>query len=890
MLPSVVLCMALLASAAAMTCPDGRVTQDGSSCCLSPSGVYTSCPLPHAVCCEDHLHCCSESSTCDLEHNKCVNATESLEMVKRIPTRLLPKSSQMIPTFSEDTNYRTMCADKTRCPTAYSCLKTGDAFGCCRLKQGVPCSDGKHCCHKGHKCSEDGRFCIEQKDSKLFEKTRDVPCDDTTACPDNATCCKTTTGGWACCPMPEAVCCDDHVHCCPHGTKCNLASSTCDNATSSIPWLEKLPTINRQSAKGQDVPCDDTTACPVNATCCKTTTGGWACCLMPEAVCCDDHVHCCPHGTKCNLASSTCDNATSSIPWLEKLPTINRQSAKGQDVPCDDTTACPDNATCCKTTTGGWACCPMPEAVCCDDHVHCCPHGTKCNLASSTCDNATSSIPWLEKLPTINRQSAKGQDVPCDDTTACPDNATCCKTTTGGWACCPMPEAVCCDDHVHCCPHGTKCNLASSTCDNATRSIPWLEKLPTINRQSAKGQDVPCDDTTACPVNATCCKTTTGGWACCLMPEAVCCDDHVHCCPHGTKCNLASSTCDNATSSIPWLEKLPTINRQSAKGQDVPCDDTTACPDNATCCKTTTGGWACCLMPEAVCCDDHVHCCPHGTKCNLASSTCDNATSSIPWLEKLPTINRQSAKGQDVPCDDTTACPDNATCCKTTTGGWACCPMPEAICCDDQKHCCPKGYVCDMLVQTCRSSGSPSSPWVQRKPAMKEMPTDVVSSSSESSRQKCDPFSSCSKDTTCCYMNKISKWGCCPLPEAVCCGDGEHCCPSGYKCNVKRTTCSRDTLVIPWYSKMEAEANQVPRTSVKCSMKDGCGSGTPCYQLPSGQLRYCPLAKAVCCSDMQHCCPSGYTCDLVGRSCTRADHRWDGWDEFITKRKPLIHL
>uniref|UniRef100_A0A671SA38 Granulins domain-containing protein n=1 Tax=Sinocyclocheilus anshuiensis TaxID=1608454 RepID=A0A671SA38_9TELE len=31
-------------------------------------------------------------------------------------------------------------------------------------------------------------------------------------------------------------------------------------------------------------------------------------------------------------------------------------------------------------------------------------------------------------------------DVPCNDTAACPDGTTCCKTKEGGWACCPLPE------------------------------------------------------------------------------------------------------------------------------------------------------------------------------------------------------------------------------------------------------------------------------------------------------------------------------------------------------------------------------------------------------------------------------------------------------------------
>lgn len=33
--------------------------------------------------------------------------------------------------------------------------------------------------------------------------------------------------------------------------------------------------------------------------------------------------------------------------------------------------------------------------------------------------------------------------------------------------------------------------------------------------------------------------------------------------------------------------------------------------------------------------------------------------------------------GNDVPCNDTAACPDGTTCCKTKEGGWACCPLPE---------------------------------------------------------------------------------------------------------------------------------------------------------------------------------------------------------------------
>lgn len=39
----------------------------------------------------------------------------------------------------------------------------------------------------------------------------------------------------------------------------------------------------------------------------------------------------------------------------------------------------------------------------------------------------------------------------------------------------------------------------------------------------------------------------------------------------------------------------------------------------------------------------------------------------------------------------------------------------------------------------------------------------------------------CPSGNTCCML-RSGQWGCCPLPDATCCSDGEHCCPSGYRC------------------------------------------------------------------------------------------------------------
>ena len=40
----------------------------------------------------------------------------------------------------------------------------------------------------------------------------------------------------------------------------------------------------------------------------------------------------------------------------------------------------------------------------------------------------------------------------------------------------------------------------------------------------------------------------------------------------------------------------------------------------------------------------------------------------------------------------------------------------------------------------------------------------------------------CPDANTCCRM-RSGDFGCCPLPEAVCCPDSRSCCPNGYRCD-----------------------------------------------------------------------------------------------------------
>uniref|UniRef100_A0AAQ4PWM3 Granulin b n=1 Tax=Gasterosteus aculeatus aculeatus TaxID=481459 RepID=A0AAQ4PWM3_GASAC len=108
----------------------------------------------------------------------------------------------------------------------------------------------------------------------------------------------------------------------------------------------------------------------------------------------------------------------------------------------------------------------------------------------------------------------------------------------------------------------------------------------------------------------------------------------------------------------------------------------------------------------------------------------------------------------------------------------------------------------------------------------------------------CDAQTSCPRDTTCCFMDQTRKWGCCPLPKAVCCHDGDHCCPSGHTCEPHRSSCSKGPLVlVPWFSKLSARSEaggNASATDVKCDNKSSCASGTTCCKLKTEGWGCCP--------------------------------------------------
>lgn len=284
--------------------------------------------------------------------------------------------------------------------------------------------------------------------------------------------------------------------------------------------------------------------------------------------------------------------------------------------------SCPDDYTCCRLQSGDWGCCPFIQAVCCEDHIHCCPSGFKCDTQKGTCEQEARQLPWMEQAPahlSLPDSQAIESDVPCDDFTSCPSSNTCCRLASGEWGCCPIPEAVCCSDHLHCCPQGYTC-LAGGQCHRGNKMVAGLEKMPAHRASLSHPRNMGCDQHTSCPVGQTCCPSLSGGWACCQLPHAVCCEDRQHCCPAGYTCNVKARTCEKEVDSAHHAAHLNRGPHMDVG--NVECGDGHFCHDNQTCCRNSHEGWACCPYHQGICCADQRHCCPAGFRCGAKGTKC----------------------------------------------------------------------------------------------------------------------------------------------------------------------------------------------------------------------------------------------------------------------------
>ncbi|XP_050388777.1 multiple epidermal growth factor-like domains protein 6 isoform X4 [Patella vulgata] len=857
-----------------VVCPGGTSQcPDSTTCCMQASGQYGCCPLPSAVCCSDQVHCCPSGTTCDVSAGKCLKQDGSqVFMSKKIAAKPVAVKDVVCPGGTSQ------CPDSTTC-----CKLSSGQYGCCPLPSAVCCSDGVHCCPSGTTCDTAAGKCNKQDGSYVFMSKKvaakpvavtDVVCPGgTSQCPDGTTCCMQASGQYGCCPLPSAVCCSDGVHCCPSGTTCDTAAGKCNKQDGSYIFMSKK--IAAKPVAVKDVVCPGgTSQCPDSTTCCKLSSGQYGCCPLPSAVCCTDGVHCCPSDTTCDTSAGKCNKQDGSHVLMSEK--IAAKSVSVADVVCPDgTLKCPVGTTCCKMTSGQYGCCAIPDAVCCSDGVHCCPSGTTCDTAAGKCNKQDGSYVFMSKK--IAAKPVTVEDVVCPGgTSQCPDSTTCCKLSSGQYGCCPLPSAVCCSDGVHCCPSGTTCDTSAGKCNKQDGSHVLMSKK--IAAKPVAVKDVVCPGgTSQCPDSTTCCKLSSGQYGCCPLPSAVCCSDGVHCCPSGTTCDTSAGKCNKQDGSQVFMSKK--IAAKPVTVEDVVCPGgTSQCPDSTTCCKLSSGQYGCCPLPSAVCCSDGVHCCPSGTTCDTAAGKCNKQDGSQVFMSKK--IAAKPVTVEDVVCPGgTSQCPDSTTCCKLSSGQYGCCPLPSAVCCSDGVHCCPSGTTCDTAAGKCNKQDG-SQVFMSKKIAAKPVTVEDVVCPGGTSQ--------CPDSTTCCKLSS-GQYGCCPLPSAVCCSDGVHCCPSGTTCDTAAGKCNKqDGSYVFMSKKIAAKPVSVEKQSSSISVKDSftdidhlkgiygvmcpdghsqCPNDNTCCKLFSGDYGCCPLPDATCCSDEEHCCPRGMTCDTTKSQC-----------------------
>jgi len=79
------------------------------------------------------------------------------------------------------------------------------------------------------------------------DKVADVQCPDGRFCPDGNTCCPIQSGGYGCCPLQDAVCCSDQIHCCPHATTCDVEHGQCVQEN-PIKWFTRNEAFHKSKA------------------------------------------------------------------------------------------------------------------------------------------------------------------------------------------------------------------------------------------------------------------------------------------------------------------------------------------------------------------------------------------------------------------------------------------------------------------------------------------------------------------------------------------------------------------------------------------------------------------------------------------------------------------
>uniref|UniRef100_A0A0N5A5J7 GRANULINS domain-containing protein n=1 Tax=Parastrongyloides trichosuri TaxID=131310 RepID=A0A0N5A5J7_PARTI len=213
--------------------------------------------------------------------------------------------------------------------------------------------------------------------------------------------------------------------------------------------------------------------------------------------------------------------------------------------------------------------------------------------------------------------------------------------------------------------------------------------------------------------------------------------------------------------------------------------------------------------------------------------------------------------GENMACGTSgVVCPGYQTCCLIAPQQYSCCPYPSGVCCAGGLSCCPHATMCSG--GRCYQENNKSVTATKTKNALYDSNNSSVQNSVEiKSNGLCpDSATDCGDEATCCLLEG-GDYGCCPYPDATCCQDKIHCCPSQFKCNLKTETCDN---IITGYKRPLVKKVKGKKVNQQLKSIDNICEGSK-YQ--------CPFTYSCCkgMNNLMECCSSSQRCNIITGTC-----------------------